>query len=559
MVSRLQRRASTPVHSVDSSDAGQGLGSDVTAQMCKRVSTLALVAAGLWIISMLMNALVAPALGHIAIMEALWPIPGLPIAVTGLVFSLLLAVVARRLSHRPQLLLDLSSGFLVLSCLLAALATQWVPPGVTPRVSWLCIIILMYPAIVPMRPGRTLAVSLLAASMDPLALWMTHLRGVLVDGSGYYLLWSFVPTYLSASIAVIPAQVIRQLGQQVRRARELGSYRLEEVLGKGGMGQVYRASHQMLARPAAVKVIRPEVLGQSSLDGARVLVERFRREAVAAASLQSPHTIDLYDFGVARDGTFFLVMELLQGVDLQTLVERFGPQSAERTVHLLIQVCQSLEEAHSHGLIHRDIKPSNIFACRMGLEVDFVKVLDFGLVKAQGARTTGDPMLTAPDATAGTPAYLAPETLLGGDSVDHRVDIYAVGCVAYWLLTGRLVFEAPNALQLLFHHAERAPLPPSQRIELPIPQELDAVILACLAKNPLDRPQSAAELAQRLAATVQDDGWTQAVAQRWWQRHRPESVQPARGQASGMTLSKAVDEELHMNWTETSVSETSSA
>jgi serine/threonine protein kinase len=275
-----------------------------------------------------------------------------------------------------------------------------------------------------------------------------------------------------------------------------------------------------------VKLIRSEIIGSSSPSAARVIVERFRREAEAAASLRSPHTISLYDFGVAQDGTFFLVMELLDGLDLETLVERFGPVPPERAVHLLRQACESLAEAHARGLVHRDLKPSNIFTCRMGLAVDFVKVLDFGLVKAMGDGGRDTTLLTAPDSTTGTPAFIAPEMVRGDSVVDHRVDIYTLGCVGYWLLTGQLVFHAPNAIQLMYQHANAAPVPPSQRSELEIPPALDSVILACLAKFPQDRPHTAGELSRRLAAAVSGNGWTDERAQRWWDRHHPEAGKP---------------------------------
>jgi eukaryotic-like serine/threonine-protein kinase len=365
--------------------------------------------------------------------------------------------------------------------------------------------------------------SLLAASTEPVALYLlSQLRGVPVNLSAFYLLWDFLPNYICAFLVVIPVKIIHGLGQQVRRARELGSYRLEEPLGKGGMGEVFRATHQMLARPAAVKLIRSEILGSSTPSAARVITERFRREAEAAASLRSPHTIGLYDFGVAQDGTFFLVMELLDGMDLETLVERFGPVEPERAVHLLRQACESLAEAHARGLVHRDIKPSNIFTCRMGLEVDFVKVLDFGLVKATG---DGDlqTLLTAPDSTTGTPAYIAPEMVRGDGVADHRVDIYTLGCVGYWLLTGKLVFQAPNAIQLMYQHANAIPVPPSHKSELEIPAALDSAILACLAKQPEDRPQNALELSRLLAAAVPREGWSEERAHRWWDLHHPQS------------------------------------
>jgi serine/threonine-protein kinase len=541
---RLRRRPNTPA---DPSQISQGVGSgqslptDTLLQTCRRVFAVSLVFAGLWSFSLIANGVLAPLLGRTGMLAGLWPYPGLPISIAGLVLSLSLAVLAVRLQQRPVLLMDISAGFMILICLLAGILSQWVPPPLAPRISWLCLVILAYPAIVPATPERTLWLSLLAATMDPVGLWISHLRGVAFDHTVFYYVWDFVPTYLTALIAVVPAKIIRGLNHQVRRARELGSYRLDEVLGKGGMGEVYRATHQMLARPAAVKLIRAEVLGQSSPDGARVIIERFRREAEAAASLRSPHTIGLYDFGAADDGTFFLVMELLDGLDLQSLVERFGPLPPERVAYLLRQACASLEEAHSRGLIHRDVKPSNIFTCRMGLQTDFVKVLDFGLVKAKNEPARRDMMLTAPDATAGTPAYIAPEMVRGDSVIDHRVDIYALGCVAYWLLTGHLVFEAPNAIQLMIAHSQTPPVPPSERIELEIPPAFDAVVLACLAKRADDRPANAAELSRRLAAAVSGEGWTEDKAQRWWNRHHPESARAAPTQCD-RTLTRTLAE-----------------
>jgi eukaryotic-like serine/threonine-protein kinase len=492
------------------------------------VGTVGLVFATLWAFTMFMNTFVARWFGEMAFMRALWPFPGHLVATIGVLSSLLLTVLARRLSPKPKLLVDVGSGYLVLQCLLISILSQWAPVPISPRVSWVCIPILFYPAIVPNTPKKTLVTSLLAASTEPLAFWISHLRGVPVHLSTFYLIWDFFPTYICAFLVVLPVKIIHNLGQQVRRARELGSYRLEDALGKGGMGEVYRATHQMLARPAAVKLIRSEILGSSTASAARVITERFRREAEAAASLRSPHTISLYDFGVAQDGTFFLVMELLDGLDLETLVERFGPVPPERAVYLLRQACESLAEAHARGLVHRDIKPSNIFTCRMGLAVDFVKVLDFGLVKATGDGDRQSTLLTAPDSTTGTPAYIAPEVIRGDRVPDHRVDIYTLGCVGYWLLTGRLVFQAPNAIQLMYKHANATPTPPSQQSELEISPALDSVILACLAKQPEDRPQNASELSRLLAAAVPRNGWTEERAHRWWDLHHPESnwVQP---------------------------------
>jgi tRNA A-37 threonylcarbamoyl transferase component Bud32 len=529
-----RRSASTPAAGGHATGAGLSLPSDVLAQTCRRVFSVGVAFALLWSVPLVLFLLVAPHVQDLPMLAArLWPLPGAAIAGTGLACSLLLILVSPRLSAQPELQLFLGSAFLVITAFLFGLMEYWVPEFGRPQAAFIGVAILAYSSIVPNAPGRTLAVGLLAATMAPLALIITRLRGVSVEANWFQYLVAFLPNYLCAGLAMIPARIIRQLGQQVRKARELGSYRLEELLGKGGMGEVYTASHQLLARRAAVKLIRAESLGNAN--HARVMIERFRREAEAAATLRSPHTISLYDFGIAHDGTFFFVMELLDGLDLESLVRKFGPLDPGRVVYLLSQACASLDEAHVRGLIHRDIKPSNIFTCRMGLEVDFVKVLDFGLVKAQWEGQE-DVRLTAPNHTTGTPAYIAPEMVLGTGNVDHRVDIYALGCVGYWLLTGQLVFDGGNSLQ---QHAHEAPVPPSRRSELPVPAALDAVILACLSKHPDQRPRSAGELGRRLIAAIpESERWNAERAEHWWLRHRPESARPAPTCCDGLTLSR---------------------
>src|SRR5215210_5327512 len=514
----IGRRPSTPGKISGSSGAGQSLPSDLMVQTCRRVGIVSTVFGSIWAFMTIMNNFVLRLLSER--METLYPLPGNLLGALGVASSVVMVYIARKFSQKQQFLIDVGSGYLVLQCFLISILTHWIPVPMVPRVSWVCIAILIYPAIVPNTPRKTLLVSLLAASTEPLAMGLSLLRGIEFQGGWLYVVWMSVPNYICAFLVVVPVKIIHRLSHQVRRARELGSYRLEEPLGKGGMGEVFRATHQMLARPAAVKLIRPEILGSSSPGAARVIVQRFRREAEAAASLRSPHTISLYDFGVANDGTFFFVMELLDGLDLETLVERFGPVSPERCVYLVRQVCNSLQEAHSRGLVHRDIKPSNIFTCRLGLQVDFVKVLDFGLVKAVDEGGREATLLTAPDSTTGTPAYIAPEMVRGDSVPDHRVDIYTLGCVAYWLLTGRLVFQASNAIQLMYQHANADPVPPSKLSEFEVPEALDSAILACLAKFPEDRPGSALELSHRLQEALPGQ-WSEESAQRWWDRHHP--------------------------------------
>jgi serine/threonine-protein kinase len=266
------------------------------------------------------------------------------------------------------------------------------------------------------------------------------------------------------------------------------------------------------------------VLGAVTSKQADVLVQRFRREARAAANLRSPHTIQLYDFGVASDGTFYYVMELLNGMDLQSLVEEHGPVPPARVVHILQQACESLAEAHDRGLVHRDIKPANIQVCCMGQYFDFVKVLDFGLVKSQGSSAQADTRLTAPNAVTGTPAYLSPESALG-QPVDRRTDIYSLGCVAYWMLTARYVFDGPGPLQIMARHIQTPPEPPSRYSLVQIPAALEEIVLDCLAKRPEDRPASARELADRLARCELEQPWTREHARLWWEtRLEPEPV-----------------------------------
>jgi serine/threonine-protein kinase len=250
---------------------------------------------------------------------------------------------------------------------------------------------------------------------------------------------------------------------------------------------------------------------------------RFEREAQVIARLRSPHTVTLFDFGVAEGGSFYYVMELLDGVDTDTLIRRFGPIPAERVVHILRQICHSLSEAESCGLVHRDIKPANIFLCRYGEDHDFVKVLDFGIAKVvTDMPSEALTAITIPNVVHGTPAFIAPEQALGGTGVDSRADIYSTGCVAYWLLTGQLVFTADTPMKLLLAHVHTPPEPPSSRSEIPIPQDLDALVLSCLAKDREHRPKSARDLLQRLDALTLQHPWTDERARNWWRVHLPQ-------------------------------------
>jgi serine/threonine-protein kinase len=280
----------------------------------------------------------------------------------------------------------------------------------------------------------------------------------------------------------------------------------------------------LLARPAAIKLIRSEVLGSGgSSSSMGNVVQRFEREANATASLQSPHTVALYDFGRTEEGTFYYVMELLDGLDLESLVNRFGPMPAERVVAVLRQACRSLAEAHDAKLVHRDVKPANIMVCRYGREFDFVKVLDFGLVTLQTQHRTEDPKLTADGIAGGTPAYMPPE-IAEGKPVDGRTDLYALGCVAYWMLTGHTVFEGDTPMAVILSHVSDTPLPMAKRSEVEIPKELEETVMACLEKSPDRRPQNADELLARLESVPLASPWNDSRARSWWESHRPETA-----------------------------------
>lgn len=384
-------------------------------------------------------------------------------------------------------------------------------------VSWSAAVILFFPMLLPANPRTTLSGALLAASMGPLGYLLARHFGAYQIDDFRVLLSYWLPTYICALVTWVPASVIQRLGEDVRRARRLGSYELVEKLGTGGMGEVWRARHKLLARPAAVKIIRPDATG----DTAR-LTARFKREAQATANLESPHTVRLYDFGVTKDRVFYYVMELLKGIDLDTLVKRHGPLPAERVAHILLQVCDSLSEAHVAQMVHRDVKPANIFVVKSGQQVDFVKVLDFGLVKLTGDEHDMSRSIRASTEgkVIGTPAYLAPELTVGGE-IDGRTDLYSLGCVAYFLLTGRLVFSAVSPIRMAVAHATETPDKLSEHAP-DTPRELEALIMQCLEKDAAKRPESAQVLAKLVRETRLAEQWTTEKREGWWLDHLPD-------------------------------------
>jgi serine/threonine protein kinase len=302
----------------------------------------------------------------------------------------------------------------------------------------------------------------------------------------------------------------RRVRRAVSEAKQLGQYRLEQKIGEGGMGEVYRASHAMLRRPTAVKVLRAERSSKQAIG-------RFEREVQLTAALTHPNTIAIYDYGHTPEGEFYYAMEFLDGIPLDTLVKEYGPQSEARVIHILLQVCASLEEAHNASLIHRDVKPANIMLCARGGQHDVAKVLDFGLVK--DVRDENDPDVSNPNALTGTPLYMSPEAIDDPQTVEARSDLYLVGCVGYYLLTGQHVFDGKTAVQIYFQHSQAKPVPPSERMDRGIDEVLEKVILCCLEKDREQRPADARALQEMLLKCHAAGHWNRDEAADWWKTH----------------------------------------
>ncbi|HZO12856.1 MAG TPA: serine/threonine-protein kinase, partial [Polyangiaceae bacterium] len=344
----------------------------------------------------------------------------------------------------------------------------------------------------------------------PAGQWSPTVQGLAVAAS--------TATWWSMTVMLTTAtsRVIYGLRREARAARQLGQYTLEEKIGEGGMGSVYRARHAMLRRPTAVKLLLPERTSAAQL-------ARFEREVQLTAQLTHPNTITIFDYGRTPDGVFYYAMELLDGATLETIVELDGPQPGERVAHVLEQVAGALTEAHGIGLIHRDIKPENIIVCDQGGVPDVAKVVDFGLVKnvsetaaAEAAFATGEHVI------AGTPLYLPPEAIVEPDRVDSRSDLYSLGAVGYYLLTGQHVFTGKSVVEICSHHLHAKPIPPAERLGAAVSAPLSDLVLRCLQKDPEKRPQSAAELLEQLRALDLARTWDAQRARAWWKKRQRE-------------------------------------
>jgi len=373
--------------------------------------------------------------------------------------------------------------------------------------------------IVPSLPLSTLVLGVASFASFLVSRGVMALPPELPRGRG--LLEAALWATAGIAVATLASHVIYGLQERARQARKLGQYTLEEKIGAGGMGEVYRARHAMLRRPTAVKLL--------TSDGSETQLRRFEKEVQLTARLTHPNTISIFDYGRTPDGVFYYAMELLDGLSLEELVLRHGPQPPGRVIHILLQVAGALREAHKVGLIHRDIKPANIHLCRRGDVPDVVKVLDFGLVRE--LKGSEDVTKSNLNAVVGTPLYLAPEAITAPDRVDGRADLYGLGGVAYYLATGATPFSGQNAVELCAHHLHRAPDPPSQRH--PVPADLERVILACLEKRPDDRPASAEALVRELARCADAGSWSESDAEAFWSGapgRAPEAMPPRSGE-----------------------------
>jgi serine/threonine-protein kinase len=504
-----------PSTSADATRPTTVIPADVLAQARRRLGIFGLVVAASVSVAIIMAGPVWHGLGYTNIL----PIRVVQFALLAL--SLAVYVVSRSRSVPNATVMGVGVTYQIAICYLASIGQTLLLyrlTGQVPENTGAHMLIIAYPLIVPSPPRQTVLAVMAAVAMVPLSIASMPLLGEAPVPFVRYVAPTLFAS-ISGFLAVIGSRVIYGIARDAAMAREMGSYKLEALLGKGGMGEVWRARHRLLTRPAAIKLLRAEALGDDP-ERQRQARGRFEREAQATASLRSPHTVALYDFGSAEDGAFYYVMELLEGVDAEEFVRRFGPLPVSRALRWLNQACASLAEAHEAGLVHRDIKPSNIYVCRYGREVDFIKVLDFGLVKPMETGDSTELNLTVEGTIRGTPGYLPPEQTRGDAVIDARTDIYALGCVAYWLVTGKRVFEGRSTLEVLAHHLQTVPVAPSQRTELPVPPEMDALVLACLEKDPARRPQSADDLAARLRE-IPGASWTDADARAWWGTHLP--------------------------------------
>jgi hypothetical protein len=451
----------------------------------------------------------------------------------GVFISLALLFTALRRRVWVPHLIRLALILEVIVCFLISLETSWrvqLISGRPPAFSWVTIIILLFPLIVPSTPLRTFIASLASAATVPMALIVLQLAGV-IRFRPFHFLGAMIPPSIAVAGAVLGS--IRTVGLR----RRFGNFQLAEKIGDGGRGEVWKAKHRFVTKYAAIKFIRRDVLGSVRGRSREEILDEFFREANIASQLSSPQAITLFDVGITEAGTLYFVMEYLDGLNLEDLVDKHGPLPPGRVRQILYETCQPLEEAHGKewtdgkgqqrkGVIHRDVKPSNVFLYIGGVVFDSVKLLDWGIAFTGG-----------PPGIRGTPGYMSPEQI-NGNPLDARSDVYGLGCFAYWLLTGCYVFEGDPDGMVAWHRGPGKPVPPSQRVrEQPhragpvtweIPACLDEVVLKCLEKDPARRPQSINEV-RDILENCELDEWNYGDAQAWWQEKEPRIAGRGRG------------------------------
>ena len=438
-------------------------------------------------------------------------------------------VLSHKWSRRQLLVIDFT--VIMLAILLSHFTAAVFTPHIMPLFG-VSLLLFIHAAFLPVPVGLQVALGLTTALGYPAALVASYFvfpevvefwenpaaLGYLVAEGGVGTFRAFVAESaftlaILAAVSVAITWALYNMRRSLHAAQRLGNYLIGRELGEGGMGRVFIAEHALLCRPTAVKVLKDDTgMHHSAL-------ARFEREVMLSATLSHPNTITIYDFGRTQQNTFYYAMEYLEGLDLQRLVEKFGPLRAERVIYVLNQVCGSLAEAHSRDIVHRDIKPSNIFLTNRGGLYDFVKVLDFGLAKE--LKTEGSPSLTETGIIFGTPLYISPEMAYGEGDVDARADLYSLGGVAYWMLAGRPPFAATSGIQAIIDNVRTDPEPISKVTELPIPAALEEIVMRCLAKKPEERFEGASEMQAALREIRIEEVWTQRRAREWWMLHAP--------------------------------------
>jgi hypothetical protein len=438
-----------------------------------------------------------------------------PLAVTALLFALWR--LPRRLPPLAVVVVDVTFLPVVAGLLTWAASLIDITPPVPLATLGMVFASLARAVLVPSTPRRTLATTAGACVPTLSGAWL------LLESAGPLQTPQMALTVLwhmgAVLLATVTSSVIYGLRKEVSLAQRLGQYTLLHKIGEGAMGEVYLARHALLRRPTAVKLL---VGGRHDM----AQVERFEREVQQTSLLTHPNTISIYDYGHTPDGIFYYAMEYLDGLTLEELLEHDGPQPPGRVAWLLAAIADALSEAHGVGLIHRDVKPANVFVCERGGHSDVVKVVDFGLVKVLAS---GDQTVTATNLLIGTPLYMSPESIERPAAIDARSDLYALGCVAYHLLTGTPPFTGRNVIEVCAAHLHSAPLPPSERLCKPLPPELEALVLRCMAKDPAERPASAAALRERLSALDVMKSWSERDAVEWWQRRGRELSRARKG------------------------------